>query len=42
MNNKTDKSLFFALEPEAASLYSSMNKEIDRKYLKKRGILYNM
>ena len=34
VNEKTDKSLFFALEPEAASLYCSMNKEIDRKYFK--------
>ena len=35
VNEKTDKSLFFALEPEAASLYCSMNKEIDREYFKK-------
>ena len=35
VNNKTDKSLFFALEPEAASLYCSINKEIDRKYFNK-------
>ncbi len=27
-----DKSLFFALEPEAASLYCSINKDIDHKY----------
>ena len=30
----TDKSLFFALEPEAASLYCSINKEIDKNYFK--------
>ena len=35
VNENTDKSLFFALEPEAASLYCSMNKEIDREYFKK-------
>ena len=35
LNNNTDKSLFFALEPEAASLYCSMNKDIDREYFKK-------
>ena len=35
VNNNTDKSLFFALEPEAASLYCSINKEIDRKYFNK-------
>jgi len=35
INNNTDKSLFFALEPEAASLYCSINKEIDRKYFNK-------
>ena len=35
VNDKTDKSLFFALEPEAASLYCSINKEIDRKYFNK-------
>ena len=34
INNNTDKSLFFALEPEAASLYCSINKEIDRNYFK--------
>ena len=32
INQNTDKSLFFALEPEAASLYCSINKEIDRKF----------
>ena len=32
VNDNTDKSLFFALEPEAASLYCSINKEIDRQY----------
>ena len=35
VNENTDKSLFFALEPEAASLYCSMNKEIDRNYFNK-------
>jgi hypothetical protein len=30
----TDKSLFFALEPEAASLYCSINKEVDQNYFK--------
>ena len=35
VNANTDKSLFFALEPEAASLYCSINKEIDRKYFNK-------
>ena len=35
INQNTDKSLFFALEPEAASLYCSMNKEIDRKFFNK-------
>ena len=30
VSEDTDKSLFFALEPEAASLYCSINKEIDR------------
>jgi molecular chaperone DnaK (HSP70) len=30
VNPNNDKSLFFALEPEAASLYCSINKEIDR------------
>ena len=34
INENTDKSLFFALEPEAASLYCSINKEIDRNYFK--------
>ena len=34
INDNTDKSLFFALEPEAASLYCSINKEIDREYFK--------
>ena len=32
INRNTDKSLFFALEPEAASLYCSINKEIDQDY----------
>ena len=35
VNENTDKSLFFALEPEAASLYCSINKEIDQKYFQK-------
>ena len=35
VNYNTDRSLFFALEPEAASLYCSINKEIDRKYFNK-------
>ena len=35
VNENTDKSLFFALEPEAASLYCLINKEIDREYFKK-------
>ena len=35
VDSNTDKSLFFALEPEAASLYCSMNKEIDRKIFNK-------
>ena len=35
INENTDKSLFFALEPEAASLYCSINKEIEQKYFKK-------
>ena len=30
-----DKSLFFALEPEAASLYCSINKDIDHTYFNK-------
>ena len=34
LNENTDKSLFFALEPEAASLYCSINKEIDNQYFK--------
>ena len=34
VNEKTDKSLFFALEPEAASLYCSRNKDINQDYLK--------
>ena len=29
-----DKSLFFALEPEAASLYCSRNNDINQDYLK--------
>ena len=35
INTDTDKSLFFALEPEAASLYCSINKEIDQDYFQK-------
>ena len=34
INDNTDKSMFFALEPEAASLYCSINKEIEQKYFK--------
>ena len=34
IHQNTDKSLFFALEPEAASLYCSINKEIDRNHFK--------
>lgn len=34
VNNNTDRSLFFALEPEAASLYCSRNKDINQNYLK--------
>ena len=34
VNENTDKSLFFALEPEAASLYCSRNKNINQNYLK--------
>ena len=36
VNEKTDKSLFFALETEAASLYCSRNKDINQEYLKER------
>ena len=35
INENTDKSLFFALEPEAASLYCSRNKDIKQEYLMK-------
>ena len=35
IKKNADKSLFFALEPEAASLYCSFNKEIDRQYFEK-------
>ena len=35
INENDDKSLFFALEPEAASLYCSINKEIDQNFFKK-------
>ena len=34
VDENTDKSLFFALEPEAASLYCSRNKNINQNYLK--------
>ena len=34
VSNNTDKSLFFALEPEAASLYCSRNNDINQNYLK--------
>ena len=39
IDENTDKSLFFALEPEAASIYCSRNKEIDPKCVEK-GKLY--
>ena len=32
INENEDKSLFFALEPEAASLYCSINKDIKKEY----------
>ena len=35
ITSNTDKSIFFALEPEAASLYCSINKEIDQDYFRK-------
>ena len=35
INKNCDKSLFFALEPEAASLYCSINKDIEHKYFNK-------
>ena len=35
INENTDKSLFFALEPEAASLYCSINKEVEQNYFQK-------
>ena len=35
INENDDKSLFFALEPEAASLYCSINKDIDQNYFNK-------
>ena len=35
INKNTDRSLFFALEPEAASLYCSRNQEINQRYLEK-------
>ena len=35
INRNADKSLFFALEPEAASLYCSINKEVDKNFFKK-------
>ena len=35
INRNADKSLFFALEPEAASLYCSINKAVDQKYFTK-------
>ena len=35
IGENSDKSLFFALEPEAASLYCSINKDIEQKYFKK-------
>ena len=35
INENDDKSLFFALEPEAASLYCSINKDIDQNFFRK-------
>ena len=35
IDKNTDKSLFFALEPEAASMYCKINREIDRNYFEK-------
>ena len=35
INENDDKSLFFSLEPEAASLYCSINDDIDKKYFNK-------
>lgn len=35
IDNNTDRSLFFTLEPEAASMYCAINKEIDRYYFEK-------
>ena len=35
INQNADKSLFFALEPEAASLYCCRNKDINQEYLSK-------
>lgn len=35
IGDNDDKSLFFALEPEAASIYCLKNKEIDRNYFQK-------
>ena len=35
VDQNTDKSLFFALEPEAASLYCSRDKVIEQKYFQK-------
>ena len=32
VDENSDKSLFFALEPEAASIYCSRNKEIEKKF----------
>lgn len=34
INENTDKSFFFALEPETASLYCLINKDIDRNFFK--------
>ena len=35
IDENADKSLFFALEPEAASLYCSVNQDIDQNFFKK-------
>jgi len=35
IDKNTDRSLFFTLEPEAASMYCAINKEIDRTYFEK-------
>jgi hypothetical protein len=35
IDENTDRSLFFTLEPEAASMYCAINKDIDRTYFEK-------